>query len=90
MNKVDLVELVAERARLTKKEAELAVNVLFEEAEKALVAGEVVKVSGFGSFAIRSRAKRAGVNPKNQQPIVIPASKAIVFKPSKSLKEKVQ
>ncbi|HMM00385.1 MAG: HU family DNA-binding protein [Bacilli bacterium] len=90
MNKVDLVEIVAERASLTKKEAEKAIDIFFEEAEKALIKGDAVKVSGFGSFAVRERAERNGVNPKNQETIVIPASRAVVFKPSKSLKEKVQ
>ena len=89
MNKVDLVEIVAERASLTKKEAEKAIDIFFEEAEKALIKGDAVKVSGFGSFAVRERAERNGVNP-NQETIVIPASRAVVFKPSKSLKEKVQ
>ncbi|MGI6714036.1 MAG: HU family DNA-binding protein [Bacilli bacterium] len=90
MNKVDLIDLVAAKAHITKKEAEAAINALVEGTEEALVRGEDVKVSGFGSFAVKQRAARKGVNPKTGKAIDIPATKAVVFKPSKLLKEKVQ
>lgn len=90
MNKVDLIDLVAARTHITKKEAEAALNALVEGAEEALIRGEDVKVSGFGSFTVRERQARKGVNPKTGKVIEIPSAKAVVFKPSKLLKEKVQ
>lgn len=90
MNKVDLIDLVAARAHITKKEAEAALNALVAGTEEALVRGEDVKISGFGSFAVKQRAARKGVNPKTGGAIEIAATKAVVFKPSKLLKEKVQ
>lgn len=90
MNKVDLVELVAVKAKLTKKDAEAAVDALFDGIEHALIKGEAVKVSGFGGFSVRHRESRLGVNPSSGKHITIPAANAVVFKPSKSLKEKLQ
>jgi DNA-binding protein HU-beta len=89
MNKAELVEKVAVKAELSKKEAEAAVNALVELVEKALVKGEEVKLSGFGNFARKARAARVGTNPATGKKIQIPAAKAVVFKPAKALKEAV-
>lgn len=90
MNKAELIGLVAEKAGLAKKDAELAVNAMLEEIELALVRGEEVKLPGFGGFTIRDRKPRRGVNPTDGSDIVIPGGKTIVFKPSKLFKERVQ
>lgn len=89
MNKVELIEEVAIEAHLTKKDAAAAVDAMFAAIEKALVEGDEVKVSGFGALNVKVRQARKGVNPSTGEAISIPAAKAVVFKPSKTLKEKV-
>lgn len=89
MNKVELVEKVKDAARLTKKDAQLAVEAVFETILDTLVAGEEVKVAGFGSFAVKQHAARDGINPSTKEKIRIPAIKAIAFKAAKPAKDKV-
>jgi DNA-binding protein HU-beta len=89
MNKADLILAVAEEAKLPKREAEAAVEALLALVEKALVKKEEVKLSGFGVFENKKRAPRIGTNPTTGAKIKIPASNTVSFKPSKSLKEKV-
>ncbi len=90
MNKADLVVLVSDKVGLTKKDAERAVDVLFDEIQKTLEKGESVKVSNFGVFTIKNRKQRIGTSPVNGEKITIPATKTVGFKPSKSLKEVVK
>jgi len=89
MNKTELVANVAEKAGLTKKDAEKAVNALFASVEEALVSGDKVQMIGFGTFEVKARAARSGRNPQTGEPIKIPASKNPVFKAGKALKEAV-
>lgn len=89
MNKTELVNAVAEKAELTKKDAEKAVSAVFASIEEALSRGEKVQLVGFGTFEVRDRAERTGRNPKTGEEIVIPASKVPAFKPGKALKEAV-
>jgi len=89
MNKAELVEKVAVKAELSKRDAEAAVDAVFEVIENSLVKGEEVKLSGFGIFANKKRAAREGTNPATQQKISIPASATVAFKVSKALKEKL-
>ncbi len=89
MNKADLILSVAEEADLSKRQAEAAVEALLNLIEKALVKKESVKLSGFGVFENKKRAARIGTNPTSGVKIKIPASHTVSFKPSKSLKEKV-
>lgn len=89
LNKADLVNAVAEKAELTKKDAEKAVNAVFASIEEALARDEKVQLVGFGTFEVRDRAQRTGRNPKTGEEIVIPASKVPAFKPGKALKEAV-
>lgn len=86
MNKAQLVGVVSESVGCTKKEAEKAITVFFDEALKALLAGETVKVSGFGVFTLKNRKERVGTSPNTGEKITIPAAKTIGFKPAKSLK----
>jgi DNA-binding protein HU-beta len=89
LNKTDLVNAVAEKAELTKKEAERALSAVFSSIEEALAQGDKVQLVGFGTFEVRDRAQRTGRNPKTGEEIIIPASKVPAFKPGKALKEAV-
>ncbi|AEJ42225.1 MULTISPECIES: HU family DNA-binding protein [Alicyclobacillus] len=87
MNKMELINRVAEETGLKKKDAEAAVNKVFEVIEKALANGEKVQIIGFGTFETRSRAARSGRNPQTGEVIEIPASTVPAFKPGNKLKE---
>ena len=90
MNKSELVTSIAEKAEITKKDVEAALNAFVKSVEGALADGEKVQLVGFGTFEVRERKARTGRNPRNpEQVIEIPASKAPVFKAGKSLKETV-
>ena len=89
MNKTELIAAVAEKAELSKKDAEAAVTATNDAITEALVREEKVQLVGFGSFEIKSRAERVGRNPKTKETIQIPASKAPVFKAGKALKDAV-
>jgi len=84
---MDLVNKVAEKTGLKKKDAELAVNSVFDSIEEALSGGEKVQVIGFGTFETRSRSARSGRNPQTGETIEIPASTVPAFKPGNKLKE---
>ena len=86
MNKTELIAAVAEKAELSKKDAEAAVSATVDAITEALKQGEKVQLVGFGSFEVKSRAARTGRNPKTMETIQIPASKAPVFKAGKALK----
>lgn len=87
MNKADLITKIAENSGLTKKDAEKALNAFFVSVEDALKAGEKISLVGFGTFEVKSRAARTGINPQTKQQIQIAASKVPVFKVSKALKD---
>ena len=87
MTKTDLIAQVAANTEMSKKSAELAVNAAFEALGKAMAEGEKITISGFGTFEIRERAERQGINPRTREPITIAASRSIVLKPGKSVKD---
>lgn len=89
MNKENMAWLLSQKTRLTRKEAEDAVDVVFDSITSALSRGEKVQIAGFGAFEVKDRAPRVGRNPKANVPVMIPARKSPVFKPGKSLKEAV-
>ena len=89
MNKADLINVVAEKTGLTKKDSEKAINGVFDAISDALVGGEKVQLVGFGAFEVKSRAPRMGRNPKTKESIQIPASQSPVFKAGKALKDAV-
>ena len=90
MNKTELVAALTEKAGFSKKDAEKALNAFVDVITDALVAGEKVQIVGFGSFEVKDRPERVGRNPRDaKQKIVIPASKAPVFKAGKSLRDAV-
>ena len=89
MNKTDLINAVSESANLTKKEAGLAVDAVFESIQKSLSNGEKVQLIGFGNFEVRERAARKGRNPQTGATLEIKASKVPSFKAGKGLKDAV-
>ena len=89
MNKTDIVNSMALKSGLTKKNCEVAANALISSVEDALKNGEKVVFVGFGTFEVRDRAERQGRNPQTREEITIPASKAPVFKAGKGLKDVV-
>lgn len=89
MNKTELVSRVAEKAEVTKKEAEKVIGALFASIEEALENGDKVQLVGFGTFEVRDRAARTGRNPKTGEEITIAAAKVPAFKPGKALKDAV-
>ena len=90
MNKAELIASVAEKASITKKEAEVSVNAFITTIETALVKGEKVQLIGFGTFETRSRKARKGRNPRKPDEVMdIKASTAPVFKAGKALKDAV-
>lgn len=89
MNKTELITTVAQNAGLTKKDAERVLNAAFDAMTAALMAGEKVQVSGFGTFEVKEREARIGRNPHTKEAIEIPATKVPVFKASKALKDNV-
>ncbi|AQS57101.1 MAG: HU family DNA-binding protein [Novibacillus thermophilus] len=90
MNKTELVEKVAEKRGLTKKDATQVVDAVLETISEALKNGEKVSLIGFGNFEVRERSARKGRNPQTGEEIQIKASKVPAFKPGKQLKESVQ
>ena len=89
MNKTELINSIASKSGLSKKNSEAALNALMASVEDALVEGDKVVLVGFGTFEVRQRAERKGRNPQTKEEIVIAASKAPVFKAGKGLKDKV-
>ena len=89
MNKAELINAAADKAGLSKKDTEAAVDAAIKAITEALAAGDKVQLVGFGSFEIRARAASIGRNPKTKEEIKIPASKVPAFKPGKALKDAV-
>jgi DNA-binding protein HU-beta len=90
MNKSDLIQAVAEKSGLTKKESSSAVDAFINGISDSLAKGENVQLVGFGTFEVRSRKAREGRNPATGETIKIKASKVPAFKAGKALKDKVK
>ena len=89
MNKAELINAVAEKAALSKKDSEAAVNAALEAITGALSDGEKVQLVGFGTFETRRREPRTARNPRPKKAFEIPASTVPAFKPGKALKDQV-
>ena len=89
MNKAELINAVAEKTGLSKKDSEKALNATFDTITASLEAGEKVQLVGFGVFDVKERGARIGRNPKTREEIEIPASKIPFFKAGKALKDAV-
>lgn len=89
MNKSELVLKIAEHGKFTKKDTERFLESFVDVVEAALKSGEKIQLIGFGSFEVRQRAARKGMNPQTKKEITIPATKSPVFKAGKQLKDAV-
>ncbi|MCE7791016.1 HU family DNA-binding protein [Salipaludibacillus sp. CUR1] len=90
MNKTELINAVAEKTDLSKKDATSAVDAVFDVITGSLQEGDKVQLIGFGNFEVRERAARKGRNPQTGEEIEIPASNVPAFKPGKALKDAVK
>lgn len=90
MNKAELIQAVAAKSGLAKKDAEVAVAAVVEAITDALKAGEKVALVGFGTFAVKARAARTGKNPQTGEAIEIAACKVPAFAAGKALKDAIQ
>jgi integration host factor subunit beta len=89
VNKAELVQEVAKRAKVSQKVAKVMVDTVFEELEKALRKGERIEIRGFGSFVIRHYGSYLGRNPKTGESVNVSPKKLPYFKVGKELKEMV-
>lgn len=89
MTKAELVSAIAEKTELTKKDSEKALAAVIDSITEALKNGDKVALVGFGTFEVRARAARQGINPQTKKKIKIPATKVPAFKAGKALKEAV-
>ncbi len=89
MTKADLINVVAQKTELTKKDSDQAVTAALEAITEALAAGDKVSIVGFGTFEVKARAERKGINPRTKEEITIAASKLPSFKAGKALKDAV-
>lgn len=90
MNKTELIAAVAEKADLSKKNAEVAVAAVIDSIVESLKKGDKVSLLGFGTFEVRERAARTGKNPQTGEAIKIAATKAPAFKAGKAFKDAVK
>jgi len=89
MKKTELVAAIAEKAEISKKDAEKALAAFVETVTETLDKGDKVQLIGFGTFEVRERAARTGINPQTKKTIKIPASKTPVFKAGQAFKAAV-
>ena len=89
MTKADLVEEVTKLGDLTRRDAEVVVETIFQSVIGALRGGDKIEIRGFGSFRTRQRNPRIGRNPKTGAKVDVPAKRVPYFKPSKDLRDLV-
>lgn len=89
MNKGELVDAIADKAGVTKKQADAVLTAALEAITEAVAGGDKVTLVGFGSFERRDRAAREGRNPKTSEKMDIPATRVPGFSAGKAFKERV-
>lgn len=89
ITRADLCEAVYQRVGLSRSESAMLVERVLDEISEAIVRGENVKLSSFGSFLVRAKGQRIGRNPKTGQEVPIEPRRVMVFKPSNILKQKI-
>ena len=87
MNKTEFISAIAEKAELSKKDAEKALKAFTDVVEEELKKGEKIQLVGFGTFEVSERAAREGRNPQTGETMKIEACKAPKFKAGKALKD---
>ena len=90
MTKAELIAKVAEKAGVSKKQADRCLKAFIEVITEALQKGEKIALPGFGIFQVKERSERKGRNPRTGEIITIPARKVVVFKPAKQLRELIK
>lgn len=90
LTKADIAEQITEKLGLNKRESKELVETFFEEISGALVAGEEVKLSGFGNFSLRNKSERPGRNPKTGEAIPIKARRVVTFRAGQKLRQLVE
>ena len=89
MTKSQLVTMIAQQLKLTRKDADTAVDTVFNSIAGSLEAGRRVELRGFGSFGLKERGERAGRNPKTGESVAVEAKRVMFFKAGKALRERV-
>ena len=89
MNKTELVVSIAEKAAISKKDAEKALSAFLDTVAEELKKGEKIQLVGFGTFEVRERSAREGINPRTKEKIEIAATKVPAFKAGRALKDAV-
>ncbi len=90
MTKGDLVTAIADQTALTKKSAADTFDAILSIITEELIKGEQVTITGFGSFSVKDRKERKGINPQTGEEITIPATRVVRFTVGKNLKESVK
>ncbi|SFM73352.1 HU family DNA-binding protein [Thermodesulforhabdus norvegica] len=90
MTKAELVSKMAEKANISKANAEKALNAFIETVKEALSQGDKISLVGFGTFSVAERSAREGRNPKTGEKLTIPACKVVKFKPGNMLRDAVK
>ena len=89
MNKSELIDILAEQAKITRKRAETVVNLIFDSMTETLVKGERIEIRGFGSFTAKDYGSYTGRNPRTGETIQVAPKRLPFFKVGKELKERV-
>ena len=89
MTKAEFITAVAEKAGMTKKDTEAAVSAVIDTITDSLAKGEKIQLVGFGTFEVRERKARKGINPQTKKEISIAATKVPAFKAGRALKDAV-
>lgn len=90
MKKEDIASELARRTGFTKKDSEMMVDTVVQIISEALISGEKVQITNFGTFEVKNRAPRTGRNPRANVPVPIPAKRVPGFKPGKVLKSLIE
>lgn len=89
MTKAELVTMAAAKSGLSKKDTEKAISSVIDTITETLAKGESIQLVGFGTFEVRERAERTGINPRTKEKITIAATKVPAFKAGRALKDAV-